>query len=135
MDKLLEAFENESNASIVELNTQKIKEHKNSIFDELRLSRGEKAAFLRKLKDYRYCTDLKDIQYGFYIRWISLKNPDNIYLTNGGCICDIKIINNELHVLCKNGRRFFQIKFDENLIFQKISNQERIILMALDALA
>ena len=134
MDKLYAAFENESNASIVELNTKKIKEHKNTILDELRLPNNKKNKLLGKLGKYRYCTDLKDIQYGFYIRWISLKDPGNIYLTNGGIICDIKIINNELHVLCKNAGRFFQIKFDENLIFQKISSQEQIILMAIDSL-
>ena len=135
MDKLLNAFENESNASIVELTSEKIKNHKDSILKELMLPVEKKQVFLKKLRDYRYCTDLKDIQFGFYIRWISLKDPENLHLTNGGMICDIKIVNDQLHVLCKNAGRFFQIKFDENIIFQKISDQERIILTALDYLS
>ena len=101
MDKLLNAFENESNASIVELNSDKIKQHKNTILEELMLTAAEKQKFLKKLRDYRYCTDLKDIQFGFYIRWIPLKDPDNLYLTNGGVICDIKIVNDFLfHLTC-----------------------------------
>ena len=88
-----------------------------------------------KLSNYRYCNDLKDIQYGFYIRWIPLKNPEKIYITNGGHICDIKIINNEIHIVCKNNmNNFFQIKFDECLLFQKISPQENVILNVLDYL-
>jgi hypothetical protein len=36
--------------------------------------------------------------------------------------------------LCKNRHRMMQIKFDEALIFQKISDQERVILSILDYL-
>ena len=49
MDKLLNAFENESNASIVELNSDKIKQHKNTILEELMLTAAEKQKFLKKL--------------------------------------------------------------------------------------
>jgi hypothetical protein len=134
MDELLNAFENQSNASIVELNSDKIKKHKDSILEELMLPMSKKKKFLKKLENYRYCTDLKDIQFGFYIRWIPLRDPEHLSLTNGGVICDIKIVNDQLQILCKNAGRFFQIKFDENVIFQKISNQERVILAALDYL-
>ena len=55
--------------------------------------------------------------------------PQILNLTNGGIICDIKFYNNGVQILCKNnGNRFFQIKFDSCLIFQKINKQEQIIL-------
>ena len=131
----LNALENETNASIVELTTSKIKSQKNDILQKLRLPRLKLKSFHKKLKDYRYCSDLKDIQYGHYIRWISLKNPDYINITNGGLLCDIQIINNELHVRCKNNiNRMMQFKFDENIIFQKLSPQEKVILNVLDYL-
>ena len=133
--ELLNALENESNASIVELNSKKIKNHKENIFDQLELSNKQNKQFLKKLENYRLCNDLKDIQFGFYVRWIPLKNPEKIYITNGGYICDIKIINNEIHLVCKNWKnQFFQIKFDECILFQKISPQERVILDVLDYL-
>ena len=129
-DFFLDALENETNASIVELTTSKIKSQKNDILQKLQLPRVKLKLFHKKLRDYRYCSDLKDIQYGHYIRWVSLKNPDYINLTNGGILCDIQIINNELHVRCKNNiNRMMQFKFDENIIFQKLSPQEKVILM------
>jgi len=134
VDDLLDALENDSNSSIINLTSRKIKEHKNNVLQQIQLPREKLKSYHKKLKDYRYCTDLKDIQYGFYIRWIPLKDPENMNLTNGAIICDVKLVNGKLHVLCKNRGRMMQIKFDEVLIFQKLSDQERVILSILDYL-
>jgi hypothetical protein len=134
VDDLLDALENDSNSSIINLTSGKIKEHKNNVLQQIQLPREKLKSYHKKLKDYRYCTDLKDIQYGFYIRWIPLKDPENMNLTNGAIICDVKLVNGKLHVLCKNRGRMMQIKFDEVLIFQKLSDQERVILSILDYL-
>jgi len=134
-NNLLHALENETNSSIMNLTTTKIKEHKNTILQQLQLGRDYLKIMHNKLTEYRYCTDMSDLQYGYYIRWIPLKDPENIYLTNGGVMCDMKIVNNQIHVICKNYRnRFFQFKFDEAVIFQKISPQEKVILSVLDYL-
>jgi len=135
MNKLLHALENETNSSIMKLTTSKIKDHKNTILQQLRLERNYLKLMHKKLKDYRYCTDMSDLQYGYYIRWIPLKDPDNVYLTNGALLCDMKIVNNQIHIVCKNNRnRIFQFKFDESVIFQKLSQQEKVILSVLDYL-
>ena len=94
VNKLLNALENETNASIMKLNTSKIKSYKNTILQQLQLDRDILKSFHKKLKHYRYCDDFSDLQYGYYIRWIPLKNPDNLKLTNGGFIIDLKIIDN-----------------------------------------
>jgi hypothetical protein len=133
--ELLDALDKDTNSSVIDLTTSKIKKIKNDILQQLQLKGRELKEMHKKLKNYRYCTDLRDLQYGFYIRWIPLKNPDKIYLTNGGLVCDVKLVKGELHVLCKNAmNRFFQFKFDEVIIFQKISEQEQIILGILDYL-
>ena len=78
---------------------------------------------------------MSDLSYGHYIRWINLKNPDSFKLTNGAIVCDIKVINNQVQIICKGGnRRIFQIKFDENMIFQKLTDQEKVLLSVLDYL-
>jgi len=60
---------------------------------------------------------------------------DNIKLTNGGILCDINILKNGIHLKCKNRfNKFFQIKLDENLVFQKLKDTELIILKVLDFL-
>ena len=132
---ILDALENETNASIMELTTEKIQAQKNNMLQRLQLPKNKLKEFHKKLKKYRYCSDLKDIQYGFYIRWIPLTNPDNIKLTNGGIIIDIDIINDCIQLRVKNNQnRIFQIKFDEAIIFQKISPQEKVILGVLNYL-
>jgi len=133
INNLLHSLENESNASIMNLTTCKIKEHKNNVLQRLQLERNVLKNFHKKLCEYRYCTDMSDLQYGFYIRWIPLKNPENIYITNGGILCDMKVVNDQVHIVCKNNRnRLIQFKFDETIIFQKLSPQEKVILSVLD---
>ena len=133
--ELLDALENETNASIMKLTNSKVKDIKNNILQKLQLSKEQLKSFHKKLKDYRYCSDMNDLQDGFFIRWIPLKNPEKVYLTNGCHVCDVLIENDMLQVLCRgiNGR-IFKIRFDECIIFQKISDQEKVILSVLDYL-
>ena len=135
IDELLSALGNESNEAIVNLSTSKIKSLKNDMLQRLGLSGKELKEMHKKLKFYRYCSDMSDINYGCYIRWIPLKNPEKIKLTNGGIIIDVDIINDCFQIKVKNNmNRFFQIKFDECYIFQKLTNQESVILGVLDYL-
>lgn len=133
--QLLDVLDKDTNSSVIDLTNSKIKQIKNDILQQLQIKGSKLKEMHKKLKEYRYCTDLRDLQYGFYIRWIPLKDPENIYLTNGGIVCDVKLVKGQLQVLCKNNlNRFFQFKFDEVIIFQKISDQEKIILGILDYL-
>jgi hypothetical protein len=62
------------------------------------------------------------------MRWIKIANKS---LTNGGILMNIKIENNGVHLLCRNNAcRFFNIKFDDCLIFQKLTMEEQLILMS-----
>ena len=132
---LQKALDNENNSSIMNLNSKKIKSIKNDYLQKLLLPRDKLKEYHLKLKDYRYVDDLSDIQYGRYIRWINLNKPDNIKLTTGGIIIDIKILETGIHLVCKNNmNQRFQIKIDENIIFQKLSDQEKILIAALDYL-
>tara|TARA_Y100000996_G_C22417955_1_gene600155 strand:+ start:304 stop:732 length:429 start_codon:yes stop_codon:yes gene_type:complete len=135
INNLLLALENESNSSIMNLTSSKIKTIKNNMLQKLAMERDELKIMHKKLKGYRYCSDMNDVQYGYYIRWIPLKNPDNIKLTNGGIIIDIDIIKDCVQLRIKNNmNRIFQIKLDECYIFQKITPQEKVILGVLDYL-
>jgi hypothetical protein len=79
--------------------------------------------------------EIKDLKYGSHIRWIPITDPDNLVLKYCGIICDIKITDNGVIIVCKNFmHRHYQFKMDECLIFQKLSTQELIILNALNHL-
>jgi hypothetical protein len=120
------ALENENNESIINLTISEIKSEKNDILQKLQLGKEDLKDNLKKLKEYRYINNINDLNYGCYIRWINLKNIENLKLTNGGFICDIKI-NEGIEILCRNNfNKLFQLRFDENLIFQKLTEQEKI---------
>ena len=135
IDQLLGALENETNASIMELTNAKIKQINNDALQRIQIRGNDLKSMHKKLKEYRVIRDLRDLQLGYYIRWIPLKDPTKIYLTNGGIIIDIDILKNGIHIRVKNNRnRIFQIKYDECVIFQKLTVQEKIILSVLDHL-
>ena len=134
ISSLLKALDNDNNENIMDLDLDKIQKMKHNILSELDLTDDKYNSIMNSLREYKYIDEIPDLDYGHYIRWISLKNPSNIKLTNGGILCDIKV-NDQVSLLCKNkSNRFFQIKLDECLVFQKLSEQEKIILNVINYL-
>ena len=132
---LIKSLDNENNVGIENLSTRKIKSLKNDYLQQLQLSRDDLKNYHSKLKEYRFVDDLTNIQYGRYIRWISLKNPEKLCLTTGGVIIDIQLLEDGIYILCKNFRnKRMKIKIDECFIFQKLTDQEKTIISALDYL-
>jgi hypothetical protein len=129
---LLHALNNDNNEAVVSLDFATIAKHKNDILQQLNLPRDELIKLQKQLKSYRCVNNLEDLRFGSYVRWISLKNPEVIKLTNGGIVCDIKELNGDIHIKCKNKMNMlFQTKMSEILLFQKLSEQEEVILKAL----
>ena len=152
------ALENQENASIMQTSHSEIKKKKNDILQKLQLKGTVLKTMHATLIGYKYIDDIDDLAVGRYVRWISLKRPDHISLTNGAHVCNINIQNyaddddddddddedQDKHQECKtcirckvvrNGKPlFFNLNFDENLVFQKITEQEWIILDALAAI-
>ena len=135
VDELINALENEKNENIIELSYEYEQQKKHNVLDDLHLSSEEKQDFLKKLNDYIYVDDMPSIQHGSYIRWIPLKDPERIYLTSGGHVCDINICNKGSSVVCKcksfKKPIYLQVKMDEAFIFRKLNYQELILLEAI----
>jgi hypothetical protein len=135
LKKLSEALDDEANDGIMNLSTRKILEMNLSILKELHLDRETTLEYLKKLKGYRYIDEMKDLKYGAFIRWIPITDPDNLQLKYCGIICDIKITDNGVLIVCKNFmHRCYSFIMDKCLIFQKLTNQEQVIISALDHL-
>jgi hypothetical protein len=118
------------------MTNEKIKKIKIEILKELSLSRAQMLEYMEKLKQYRYIDEMNELKYGSFIRWIPISDPDNLPLKQGGIFCDLKITDKGVYVLCKSfGHRHYQFKMDESLIFQKLTDQEQVLLSALDHLA
>ena len=136
MQFLNHSLNNDNNESINNLTSELIKERKETILNELPITKKELGNLTKKLKGYRYVEELQELHIGCYIRWIKLKNPeDEIKLTNGALLCDIKIEDNILLVCKNNMNRIFNVNMSENLIFQKLTDQEKIILYAIHCLS
>lgn len=135
VNTLINAIENNTNETIMTLTTKKINETNFNILKELHLDKQETLNYLKKIKGYRYIDEINDLKYGAYIRWIPIIDPTHIPLDYYGVICDIKITDNGVLIICKNFmHRHYTFKMDECLIFQKLSQQELVILHALDHL-
>jgi hypothetical protein len=136
MPLLEKAMENENNATVSTLNTRKMGAEKMRQLMQLELSQSVLSDYVYKLRDYRYVDDLNGLTHGAYIRWIDLKNPERICLARGAIICDIKIGQKGVSLLCKTqpNPAIFHVNMDEVLIFQRLSQQERVILSAMDYL-
>ena len=136
--KLLEALEDETNEVLLNFTTEKIREMNLTILKELHLSKKDTLEIMNKLKEYKYVDEMDELKYGSYIRWIPIEDPENIYLTKGAIFCEIKITDDGVFCVCKNygfKSKYFQIAIDKNLIFQKLTSQEQVLLSALDHLA
>ncbi len=136
MDQLLKAVDSEDNDYLLHLTTKKIQELNLNILKELGLPKKDTLDMLKQLTTYKYVDEIKELKYGRFIRWIPIKDPDNLKMVKGGIICDIKATDNGIQVVCKNFmHRHFQFNMDECLIFQRLSQQELVLLSALDHLS
>jgi NDP-sugar pyrophosphorylase family protein len=132
INKLLESIENDKNDYLenksMKIITREIYEKINSFSINPKLC----FEYCQKLVGYRMVDDIHELHKGKHIRWIRESSPK---LTNGGIVMDIKFLDTGTHVLCmSNGNRFIQIKFDDCIIFQKMSLEEQLIMMAYDYL-
>ena len=135
VDKLMKALDNDANEGIMNLTSEKLREMNLKILQELNLDKKTTLDILKKLKEYKYIDSLSELRYGAFLRWIPLTNPDDIYLTNGALLCDIKMTDNGTQIVCKTfSKKLITLKMDEHFIFQKLSGQELVILTALDHL-
>ena len=135
VNKLLKALDDDTNESLLNFTSSKIKEMNYNILKELHLTKDETLNVLKKLDNYKYVDEMNDLKYGTYIRWIPIDDVKRINLVKGAIFCEMKITDDGVFLICKNfgyNRRHFQISMDKNLLFQKLSEQELVLLSALD---
>jgi hypothetical protein len=136
--KLLKALDDDSNETLLNFTTDKIKEMNLNIIKELQLPRKDTLDIMNKLREYKYVDEMNELKYGAYIRWIPIEDPTNINLTKGALFCEMKITDDGVFCVCKNygyTQRHFQLSMDKNLIFQRLTDQELVLLSALDHLS
>ena len=96
--------------------------------DEITISDESKRKYCEKLVGFRYIDEIKDIQTGRTLRWFHRKKTPR--LVCGGIVMNIKFTDMGTYIVCKfaNYSNIVQIKFDDMLIYQRMSADEELIL-------
>ena len=114
------------------LTTGELKTIKNNILQKMMFDKNELKLYHKLLTKYRYIDEIDELRYGSYIRWFNIKDPNaTLTLLRGGFIADITN-KNGINILCKNRNKFFTIKMDRSVIFQKNTIQEKLLIQILD---
>jgi N-acyl-D-aspartate/D-glutamate deacylase len=86
------------------------------------------ADFCSRLVGYRYVDEIHELHKGKHVRWV---RHGTTKITSGGIVVNIKFTNTGTHVLIKNSQnRFIQYNFEEADTFQKMTDEEQLILLA-----
>ena len=117
-----------------ELSTLTIKKNNKinkQILTKLHLNKNDYDSYLNKLNNYRYITDISVLKSGRYLRYIPIIDPNYLPLNQTCIFCDINIDDVGILLVCKTFKgRHFQLNMNENLIFQKLTIQELVLLYA-----
>ena len=115
------------------LTTGELKSIKNDILQKMLFDKDELKHYHKLLTNYRYVDEIDELRYGSSIRCFNLNKIKSLKLLYGGFIVDIKTNNKDIIILCKNAQnKFFNIKMNESIIFQKNTKQEVLLIKILD---
>ena len=135
IDDLLVALDDVDNHSILNLTSEKIKNMKYTVLNDLGITNESINDLMSILENYVYADEIPDIKIGSFIRWIPLKDPNKINLTRGGYVCDLNICEKGVYIVMKNQfNKYFQVSLNNCLIFRKLNNEEKILLAAMNYL-
>ena len=136
VNAILNAMNKAENSTIANLSLKKIAQRRREILSSLNLPTEKMEDFDRRLQMYRVIEDIRDLKHTQLLRWIPLRSLlTKPYLTIGGTLFNVKVRPDDgLHqVTIRNVKQFvFQIKFELNVVFQRLSRDELLILRAVE---
>ena len=136
INAILSAMNKTENNTIANTTLKKIAARRHEILSSLNLTPEKMEEFERKLHMYRVIENPYDLKHNQLIRWIPLRSLETRpYVTLGGCLFRVKQNETDgIHaVTIRNVKRFvFNIKFELNVVFQRLSQEELLILRAVE---
>ena len=108
----------------------KIQSEKEEVLQEY--NEEQKKQWLEKLSSYRVVDNLQDLRLGKYCRWIVLGNQPPV-LHGGGYLIKVSFMDNGVYLTCERMKKYkMQVNMDNAVIFQKLTAEELILVMAND---
>ena len=135
MNSLLNAID-EKNTDYLENKT--LKDINQDVFDTVNEQNCDDTArekMIKSLLGYRYVSEIYELHLGKAVQIIKRKNEIGRLpkLIIAGFVTNIEFLDNGIYFVCKGFKnRMFKYKFDDCHIFQKLSQNEMLILMAYD---
>ena len=89
---------------------------------------------IRRLIGYRYVDEIHEVDRGKYTTYIRF-TPTGAKKAGGGFATRLKFTDRGVNVICRTPqKRCFEYCFNECVTFQKLTEQEQLVLMANDCL-
>jgi hypothetical protein len=136
VNAILSAMTKTENSTIANMTLKKIAARRHEVLSIMNLTPEKMAEFERKLQMYRVIETPDELKHNQLIRWIPLRSLETRpYITLGGCLFRVRYNEEEsLHIVTiRNVKRFvFNIKFELNAVFQRLSQEELLILHAVE---
>jgi len=131
-EMLNKALENSNNDDIINLSYDIIEKSKIKLYRIINMNDSEIVKLKKQLENYIFIDTIDKLKIGNYLRWFKVEEK---YLYKGGFLMDIIIANENINLLMKNiTNKSFTIVFNNIYLFKKLSNQENIILKAMEYL-
>ena len=126
IDELLEGTEDVKNDYLQDRTLHEIQETIYDALEEVFEKDEDILVHVDKLREYRLVDEVSELHNGKHIRWI---RRGTTKMTNGGIVVEVKFMKDGINVLCKNAmHKFIQFKYDDCIIFQKLTVDEQLIL-------
>lgn len=136
INAILSAMNKAENNTIANMTFKKITDRRHEILSSLNLTTEKMEEFERKLHMYRVIENPYDLKHNQLIRWIPLRSLETRpYVTIGGTLFRVRENQVEkLHIVTiRNIKKFvYNIRFELNVMFQRLSQEELLILRAVD---
>jgi hypothetical protein len=136
VNAILSAMNKTENNTIANTTLKKIHARRHEILASMNLTPEKLAEFERKLHMYRVIENPYDLKHNQLIRWIPLRSLEaRPYVTLGGTLFRVREnVEDKMHIVTiRNIKRFvFNIRFELNVVFQRLSQEELLILRVLE---
>ena len=127
IDEILDSAEN---VDVEYIGNHSLQTISKEVVDHLKQHSDESlmGKYTNSLLNYRLIDEVYHIHKGKHVRWLR-----NGKLTNGGIVVDVQFTDNGTQILCKTNNKFIRYHFDECTTFQKLTDDELLILQLKDS--
>ncbi len=130
-DDFVSAYDKDNNQYLQDKTNKIIQQE---IIESLKHLVQENESYLKKLSGYRFVDEIDQLHVGKFTRWIP-KYEDDTRLVVGGFVTNLDYTDNGILLTVKTWQnQILKVVFDQCLLYQKLSPDEKLVLLAADYL-